>query len=427
VSLILPQLQSTFKMLFWPRREDLAVVNRYFLPLIVTMGGILGSGLSSLIVGGMVLGLLQLGRGVADVPRDKPVQRIAFCFASLFAVELLSDIINFNGFETLREIGENLPFLGFLPLYAVITARRGDIRDGIEKAAIVASLIICGFAIVQFQFFSPRALGGAGNAGVFGVMCLLLFAVDFLTLLRHHRSMRALAGFALLAAACALVLSGMRSLWPALVLIPPVMLLIYGPCLHLKISKRFLGVSFILLIAAGIALYQPAHERIVAGFQDFDRLQDKNYTTSLGQRVAIWKAGWALVAEKPWLGQGPGKSMPLLTEITKAMTGTPLYASHYHNSLLTYWVRSGILGVFALMAVFAVPLLQAAKNLSDETSIYGFALLVALELTYMVSGLFGIALGHDILDTVFIGTMAIALYMIFHREPSAPGAAAAKT
>ena len=414
------QVRAFLKTLFWPERRDLATVNRYFLPLIIAAGGLIGSGLSSLLIGGVILACVQIMRGVVSVPQQPTIRAAAFCFALLFAAELMAELVNFNGWNSFIETAENLPFLGFLPLYAVIIARRDDIRANIEKMAMAAGILVCAFAIMQFQFFGVRALGGAGNAGVFAVMCVLLVAVNFLTMLRHHGVMRTLGGFALLAAGGALILSGMRSLWPTMIILPCLILLIYGRFVHLRISKRFVCASLVLLIAAAFALYQPVHDRIALGMYDFGQLAGKNYTTSLGQRVAIWEAGRELVAESPLIGHGGAQSKRLLSEKTKELTGAPLYASHFHNSLLTYWVRSGLLGVLALGLIFIVPLVRASRALEDEQSFYGFALLVSLELTYIISGLFGLALGHDIMDTVFVGTLAIALYMVFGREREIP-------
>jgi O-antigen ligase len=413
-------------MLFWPAREDIPALNRFFLPLMVVGGGVFGSVLSAVIVGAMLICALLMLRGVTQLPQNNDIRKIGWCLAFFFVAELLSGVVNFSGAPTLMQFVENLPFLGFMPLYASIRAERNDIRDGIEKLAIGCSFAVCVLAVIQFHVFGTRALGAAGNQGVFGVMCLLLVAVNFLTVLRHHRIMRALAGLALLAAACALILSGMRSLWPGFLIVPAVLFVIYSRHLHFRPTKGFLSASFILLALLGLALYAPARERVVAGLQDIQHLGDKNYATSLGQRLVIWRAGWDLLKEKPFLGQGPDKAERLLIPKSKEIGGMPLYFNHYHNALLTYGVRGGLLGALALLAVFAVPLVVASKNLSDEISVYGFALLVGLELSYILSGLFGIALGHDIMDTVFIATLAVALYMIFGGKEGQSQAAIAR-
>ncbi|MES2907000.1 MAG: hypothetical protein V4691_08270, partial [Pseudomonadota bacterium] len=59
------------------------------------------------------------------------------------------------------------------------------------------------------------------------------------------------------------------------------------------------------------------------------------------------------------------------------------------------------------------PLVCLWRGVRDEPGRYGLALFISLEITYVLSGLFGIMFGQDLMDTVFISATAIAAYLVF--------------
>ena len=401
------------RMLAWPDAPDFARINLVFVPLVAAGGALLGSFLSAFILSGMVWAALQLLRPSLRTPLDRDASIIAACFALVFIAELISALANSAPHGTAKELFERLPFLFFLPVFQVLRAPPSLMRRMMERACLVAALITFAAGAAQFFVFNLRAADGAGNAGVFAVLALIVYAVTLLDAIRHSNQRRLIASLAAACAAGAVLLSGMRSLWPLVGVLPVLLYLIYGRRHAVRVPMRRLLVTCLLIVVMAAALYLPITARVNEGVSDLHALEQQNYGTSLGQRLVMWKAGLSLIGQKPLLGYGPANLPQLMQARTNALFGLPLHFTHFHNMIMTQWIRGGLLGALVVPVLFLLMPYLARRRIKGEAASYGFALLVALELIYLSSGLFGIMFGHDILDTVFISLSAIALYFVF--------------
>ncbi len=131
---------------------------------------------------------------------------------------------------------------------------------------------------------------------------------------------------------------------------------------------------------------------------------------------AALRASLTLIAEHPVLGFGPGSARELMWEATLKDGGKPLGYSHFHNFALDALVRSGLFGLIALAAIFVIPLTFALKRRTDPISRFGLAMLVVIDVTYMMSGTLGIMFHHDILDALFVYSLAVACFLVFGED-----------
>jgi O-antigen ligase len=151
---------------------------------------------------------------------------------------------------------------------------------------------------------------------------------------------------------------------------------------------------------------------------DYERVTESNdYDNSLGQRLRLWRAGLELAAEQPVFGQGPGNAMDLSSQRTAEQGMPPLNFTHFHNFLLNAMVRAGIVGVAAVLVLLIAPLWLAARTPRDDIANFGFAMLLTVNAAYVLSGLFGIMLGHDIADALFIYSIIVASFLIWNGGP----------
>jgi len=123
---------------------------------------------------------------------------------------------------------------------------------------------------------------------------------------------------------------------------------------------------------------------------------------SLGFRIMMYREGWLLWLERPWLGWGPGAEAALLTDPREAAIAR---FHHFHNNLLTMLAELGIPGGLFFLLVFAVPGYYAARAWRgrDEHAQAALLALVCLLL------LFGAAMGDNIF-TSYRGPFVIALF-----------------
>jgi O-antigen ligase len=137
---------------------------------------------------------------------------------------------------------------------------------------------------------------------------------------------------------------------------------------------------------------------------DFGRIEEGDYVSSIGDRLKIWDKGLELAPAKPIFGHGPA----VLSGDNVEGAGF----SHFHNFLLNAMVRSGLVGVAAILALLVVPLWIVVRHRSDEISRFGVAMLVTLQAAFLLSGSVGIMLGHDILDALFIYGTIVASFLV---------------
>jgi O-antigen ligase len=394
-------------------RPSLDKMNRLFMGPVVTWTAVIGSATSFLVIGAMLWGAVRLARGDFPPARSRPVRWIAFAFAMFFAVEAFCGLISFNGERTVAEIAENVVFLAFLPVYSRLAmSERNGVRNAIETSALAGAGAAFVLAIVQIAVLHIRAEGGAGNAVPFAIASLVTLTVTLLACLRADGRRRLLFALASLAAAACVVLSGTRSLWPGLVVVPAVTGFIYRRHVNLR---HFGRIAAAMLAAAGVIGLLAAgfiDQRVSTGLKDFAAVEADDYSGSLGQRLVVWKIGLALFQQAPLLGEGPGNAERLLQEGSQKLTGTKLDFSHFHDVFLNYAVRDGIPGILMILGLILVPPLVAARYAVDELGAYGLALIVSVEACYLLSGLVGLMFGQDIFDSLFVISILAGVFLV---------------
>jgi O-antigen ligase len=385
-----------------------------------TVGGtaVIGSATSFLVTLAFVWAVIRLLRGDFPLTRVGEARILALVTSLFFIVEALCGFISYNGAPTLSEIAENFVFLSFLPLYSRVslTSREG-LRNAVEIAAATGAFAALLMSLFQIIVLHWRAEGGAGNAVPFAVASLVGYVVLWLGCMRAEGVRRVVLAAAICASAACVILSGTRSLWPGLLIVPAVAGAIYRSHLVTRGMARVAAILAVAAVCIGLLAAGFIEKRIEAGMQDVTAsLAADDYSGSFGRRLIIWNVGLKLFEEAPIFGQGPGNAKPLLESGTAAM-GERMTYSHYHDVFLTYAIRDGILGVLVVLAMILAPLVLAARHERDEIGTYGLAFLAGMEIAFLLSGAIGIMFGHDILDALFMISAVMGAYLVFGATP----------
>lgn len=121
--------------------------------------------------------------------------------------------------------------------------------------------------------------------------------------------------------------------------------------------KKLLAVFASLMIVIAVFSYNSAtlQERIVQIERDVVSLQQGNYSSSVGYRLAIWDVGLHGITQKPWLGHGTGMPVSyfeqsVITYKNGIYNDLPAFqvTSHYHNDWIEIGMHLGLLGISAL-------------------------------------------------------------------------------
>ena len=125
--------------------------------------------------------------------------------------------------------------------------------------------------------------------------------------------------------------------------------------------RKFFGIFAAVSIAAGIFAYSsPAfQERLLLVKSDIELLQQGNYSSSLGYRLAMWDVGLHSIAERPWTGYGTGTperyfDSTIQTYKNGLYKDLPAFqkTSHYHNDWIEIGMHIGIAGLLALLFLY---------------------------------------------------------------------------
>ena len=405
------------------RRPTLDEINRWFTAAVIGGGAAGGSLVSILYVGALPVGLWRLSQGLIALPRERGVRIIGMAFLAYFAAETLSTLVNYTGPDDLLQgIGANLPFIAFLIVFGRLSLTpRADVLRWTEYGAIAGGLAAGLSALVEiFVRGAPRAEGLAGNSGPFALISAALFGFCVAIAIYRDGRMRQFAVAAALSAAVALILSGMRSLWPMLVISPLLLawLLDFVPRAVFT-RKTALAVAAAAVVVAALG-YSTVETRVMSLVKDFEKVDAGNYDNSLGQRLRVWSAALELIEQAPIFGQGPAHARGALQVAASEQGEKEITFSHAHNLVLNALMRSGVFGLAAVIAMFVVPLWVAGRAEKDELGRIGYTLMVVTCATYLVNGAVNIGFGHDIVDSFYLYSMITATYLVFGPSSTPP-------
>lgn len=196
------------------------------------------------------------------------------------------------------------------------------------------------------------------------------------------------------------LMSGSRGGWVGFPLVLWVLYQGYGRSL----PKRWLGGLAALIIMGGLAVYSipqlGVQHRVHQAFSDIAGFVEQGDSrSSLGARFEMWGAAIQLIPKKPIFGWGTlgyERARDRLVEEGLAHPVIQRY-DHVHNEYLDAWVKRGVVGLVALLALYLVPLRLFTQRIrSEDLHLRAFAVAgVLLPVAYIDFGLSQVFLAHN--------------------------------
>ncbi|TJV53565.1 MAG: O-antigen ligase family protein [Mesorhizobium sp.] len=405
-------------------------INIYFSNVCFFSPPVLGSVVSFVFNGGALWSVFLLGLGRRRFNIDRPMLFQTAAIYAYCAAMVLASIVNGTVPADLRLFLPLLTFLFFPVSYSTwsITA-----KTVLARIVVLASAAACFgallLAVIQYYWIGTRAEGGAGNAIVFATVTCLAVTMSLAGALSGIEKRWKLLSLAALAGTLAVLYSGSRIIWLALLLSGLVVFLINRRGLSgLKLTRLALITGGACLLLAAIA-FSIIADRADFLFSDLDALATKNdHTTAIGLRVAMWEIGVKAFHDAPIFGHGISGSRALMKQGFHDQFGMDAGYNHYHNGFLTAAVQAGLLGALALAAIFVVAARNAARVLRlsiDPVERFGATMIIVTVITYLTGGLTGILVGHDILDATLMVFLVSGTYLACGRTVSPTGKSAA--
>lgn len=309
-----------------------------------------------------------------------------------------------------------LSFLTFLPLTAALFLPPvKDLYHGVKYGAGIGSLVVFIGALLEFVFIRDRVWLGAGNQGPFSVVSAVGFTLCFFAALEGKTVKEQLFfAVATMAAIMCILLSGMRNMMPALLIVPLIAIAILGTQRRRAISKR-MGIGIILVVGCLIFLagwfILPRFEVLLLNWEKASLAQD--YDTSLGRRIVMYDYALQAIPSHPWVGIGYQEMKAGLNDFAVSNYGFELGKTHLHNFALTALVQGGVVELASLVALILAPLLLLKGKNKDAMSRFGIAFMVAVSLIYLLSGSLNIMFNHDVMDMMYITCAAFSITLVF--------------
>ena len=378
--------------------------NRIFTLLFALFPGLLASGTSVILVFAMIWAFISLIFRRFPFKQTPTDRIVAWSVTVYILVTALSVVVHPNAGAGVQYLLKMIPFLAvwaILPrLHAGVSGRLMPFLITGAGIGMIGSLV---FSVVQIAFFSARAEGGAGNAAVFGLFAVLFGSI---ALLNAHSDSKAERMIAIAGFACGIVcafLSGTRSAW----LVMPVHFAILYWYLRGKslpsMTNTAKVVGTVVLVAVLSVAAIKVTERYRALESDIVRLDAQpDNINSLKARLMLWSAGAKVFLQSSLVGVGPQNRMPAVNAMLNLPPEKHMTFTHVHNGFLNAAVDSGILGVVAVLALLAAPLLALRGKERGPGRDLATAIALLLLSSYVITGLFGIMFGHDATDAVFI-------------------------
>ncbi|UCI18495.1 O-antigen ligase family protein [Mesorhizobium sp. B2-1-8] len=407
---------SSIRQQFTPSR-----INIYFSILCFFSPPVLGSVVSFVFNGGGLWSVLLIALKRRRFNVDRAMMALTIAIYAYCASNVLASLVNHAIVKDARHLIPLITFLFFPISYSTWSISQ---KTMLVRIIVLASMAACFgallLAVYQQYRLGIRAEGGAGNAIVFAeVLCLAVVTCVAAALSGIERYRIALI-CAALGGTIAIVYSGTRIVWLALLIAGIAVLLINQQRLRGRNAVRVLLLLAAIAVTIAVFGFQTIAGRVEFLHSDWDALAAHgDYATALGSRVALWDIGLKAFREMPFFGHGVGATRLLIKQGFQDQFGMDEGFNHFHNGFLTALVQAGILGAVTLAAIFVVAARNAARVLRDSTDPierFGATMIVAVVITYLTAGMTGILIGHDILDSVFMVFLVSGTYLACGRQ-----------
>ncbi|RYE86413.1 MAG: O-antigen ligase family protein, partial [Hyphomicrobiales bacterium] len=163
------------------------------------------------------------------------------------------------------------------------------------------------------------------------------------------------------------------------------------------------------IAAAVVAVALPViHSRIGQMWADLGLIAANAETpTSLNLRKEMYGAAVRAIEAQPWFGYGSENHWAAVTPYLNRTTFEGLTFSHFHNIFLTVGVDAGLIGIAALILMILSPLYVAWRARSTLGGGRRLAAALILFVAFVGAGMTNIMLFHDILDAVWVFSLAL--------------------
>jgi len=333
-----------------------------------------------------ITALIFVIKGKSTILLIKEEKIILWVFTAFFFVFIVSALFNGWGNAQTLELGNELKFLFFVPIYLLIREFKYS-KKALLGGVLMSIPTIFIFSVYEYLWVLP----GNGMYGLNGayfhlflgpITALMLLMVypafqlwfanykyiwiipifGFMGLFVIVESQARLAQLTIIGGALVLLLLLMKSIKTKLISTGLIMLLVFGAFQLESIQYR---------VNKGIA-------EISQYLDDYKNVNSAIHSTSLGARLEMWRSAQYIVKDKPFIGIAGGNYPAYIEKYTsQGLVSTQVEQSkQVHNSFVEALISKGLIGLFLLLAVFYYPVYIAWKYRHNNSESYSNFILI---------------------------------------------------
>lgn len=323
--------------------------------------------------------------------------------AAMFAVFLVTALVNGWGELQTRYAGKEIRFLLLVPIYLMVR-RYPDAGLWLLRGGVVAGFVFLGHAFYDVYVvgmyraqgvYSPNFLGPL--AALFAVSTFVLWRIDGSR--RWWRTVILLSAFAGL---LAVAYSASRGAFVGLI----GMLLVWAGLTYPRRYLAFILVGIVCLALLGYFGSERVRWGVDSAVSELESVAARSSAApqtnaklgSVAARLEMWRASWMVFLEHPILGVGRGNYVEAAAEHVAEgdVHKEVMEHSHPHNAYLEVLVSKGIVGLAVFLALLFYPLVLfvRTRRRAPETAtlgcvfIAGFALFSFTDASTYIKGNF---------------------------------------
>lgn len=154
------------------------------------------------------------------------------------------------------------------------------------------------------------------------------------------------------------LLSGSRGGWVGLPLLLVVLYKAYRDLLPPRIWAGGVAAVCIVMMTVYAVPQFGVQERIHEAISDIQLFREGDSKTSVGARFEMWKGAGKLFLQKPIFGWGDSNYAEAMRALVEQEEAHPIVSryGHAHNEILDNAAKRGLIGIFALIALYFVPI-----------------------------------------------------------------------
>ena len=325
----------------------------------------------------------------------KPLLMEEKIMLSAFGLFFLTFIIsaNLNGWTELqtRELGNELIFLWFIPVYLLI--RKYKFSLDIFFAGIILSIpVIFLFSLYEYYYISTPVLIGAYSQlflGPITALLLLFYAEAYKTWFGKNYIQWVLPIIYTLGI-FVITFTFARSAYLTLIIGTSAYVVLF---LGSTRYKLIVGV-FLVIVCASLMSLEKVNVRVMTAVNNVGYyLKEKNINsrkinTSVGIRLEMWRASQYAVKTHPLFGIGAANQPEFFKKYIEQGKVDSVVRSHghMHNSFIEVFTSKGLVGLIILLILFYYPVYISWKHRKRCFKCYKYAVILSVTLTAMSIG-----------------------------------------